>query len=370
MVLDEIQKQDSFAIYGAQVIAFGAYTAIKGLTGRKPDFFVVGSRDAKPQEGLNGNLEVIDGIEVCHIDACPKDMFILVAVTELVQKEVIPFLKDNGYTNFLALTQYEEHVLMSKYYESIGRFPTLEALRGLSPDCSDWTKARASARELDLRMYEVCNHRDSILSSKPSLKEYEYPIQAGAALSDKEITELKDNTGDNISLKNRQYCEMTASYWVWKNIKCGWKGIEHYRRHLLVRPELLRNDVDVVLPLPYICYPSELYQFGRFVREDVRKALFTALKHVHPEEYDDYLKVLNGPYQYTYNMVCARNDVFDEYCRWFFEITGYMETMQGDVPDIRDTRALSYVAEVLTNIYFMTNPAGLKIYHVQKEIYV
>jgi hypothetical protein len=44
--------------------------------------------------------------------------------------------------------------------------------------------------------------------------------------------------------------------------------------------------------------------------------------------------------------------------------------MQGDVPDIRDTRALSYVAEVLTNIYFMTNPAGLKIYHVQKEIYV
>ena len=77
-----------------------------------------------------------------------------------------------------------------------------------------------------------------------------------------------------------------------------------------------------------------------------------------------------GQYQYTYNMVCAKNDVFDEYCKWFFEITEYMESMGDRVTDIRDTRALSYVAEVLTNLYFMSNKPGLKIYHAEKEIYV
>ena len=40
------------------------------------------------------------------------------------------------------------------------------------------------------------------------------------------------------------------------------------------------------------------------------------------------------------------------------------------VPEIIETRALSYIAEVLTNIYFMSNPAGLRIYHVEKEIFV
>ena len=30
---------------------------------------------------------------------------------------------------------------------------------------------------------------------------------------------IGDDTGDNISDRNPQYCEMTAQYWAWKNIK-------------------------------------------------------------------------------------------------------------------------------------------------------
>ncbi|MBR6268426.1 MAG: DUF4422 domain-containing protein [Selenomonadaceae bacterium] len=61
-----------------------------------------------------------------------------------------------------------------------------------------------------------------------------------------------DNTGKNISARNKQYCEMTATYWVWKNTHHTWKGIEHYRRHLLVKPEMLAEDVDAILPLTYV----------------------------------------------------------------------------------------------------------------------
>lgn len=218
-------------------------------------------------------------------------------------------------------------------------------------------------------MYEVRNDRDKRLENKPELLPHEKSIQAGAALSNVRIAELADDTGSNISSKNRQYCEMTAVYWVWKNIKSDWIGIEHYRRHLLVEPQMLTDGADAIMPLPYICYPDTTAQFLRFTTEKVLKALLAALNYLHPKEYDAYCEILRGKYQYTYNLICARYEIFDSYCQWFFEITEYMEAMAKEVPEIKETRALSYVAEVLTNIFFMYHQKDFKIRHAEKAIY-
>ena len=221
----------------------------------------------------------------------------------------------------------------------------------------------------DFVLYEVRNDRDKPLSYHPELLSYEKSIQAGAALADRLIADVTDDTGVNISEKNRMYCEMTATYWVWKNTDHDWVGIEHYRRHLLVKPWMLTDDIDAIMPLPYICYPNEAAQFLRFTTKGVLDSLLKALKDIHPDEYDTYHEILYGKYQYTYDLVCARRDVFDDYCRWFFGITEYMETMSDKISEIRETRALSYVAEVLTNIYFMSHQDDLRIRHVEKEIY-
>ena len=221
----------------------------------------------------------------------------------------------------------------------------------------------------DFVLYEVRNDRDKPLDFHPELFPYEKPIQAGGAIADAVIADLRDDTGINISSRNRMYCEMTAVYWIWKNTDHDWIGIEHYRRHLLVKPEMLKDDVDVIMPLPYICYPHEMAQFLRFTTKDVLKVLLHALQELHPNEYEVYHDILYGRYQYTYNLVCARKYVFDNYCRWFFEITEYMESMADKVSEIKETRALSYVAEVLTNLYFMYHQKDLRIRHVEKAIY-
>lgn len=41
---------------------------------------------------------------------------------------------------------------------------------------------------------------------------------------------LRDNTGNNIAIKNENYCELTAQYWAAKNRNADVKGLVHYRR--------------------------------------------------------------------------------------------------------------------------------------------
>ena len=344
--LSSILLGTPFVIYGAQVIAYGAYCALYDLMGIQPVSFVVNSREDNPYS--------IEGIKVSLVEEISNDVLVFVCVTKLLHEEIGELLKRRGFNKVIFLDDELEFQLMSLYFKKNGLFPIAE---------------KCSSKKEDFVLYEVRNHRDKPLILKPDLKEYEVSIQAGAALTEKRIANICDNQGENISHKNKQYCEMTASYWVWKNVHQEWKGIEHYRRHMSVDPDMITKDVDVILPLPYVCFPNTLNQFRRFVSEDVLHCLLNTLRELHPDEYERYIAILQGQYQYTYNIVCAREKVFDDYCRWFFEITEFMENYSNDIPTIRDTRALSYVAEVLTNIYFMDHLHELNIRHVQKKIY-
>lgn len=95
----------------------------------------------------------------------------------------------------------------------------------------------------------VCCHQPTHVPDHPLL----VPIQVGAALADTHFSGfLHDDTGENISYKNRSYCELTAQYWAWKNVSADYYGFFHYRRYLYPdrkakRP--YRIECDPTLPM-------------------------------------------------------------------------------------------------------------------------
>lgn len=58
-------------------------------------------------------------------------------------------------------------------------------------------------------------------------------VRCGAVFDKENKSRLiGDDTGDNISNKKYQYCELTVQYWAWKNVKADYYGLCHYRRYL------------------------------------------------------------------------------------------------------------------------------------------
>ncbi len=79
-----------------------------------------------------------------------------------------------------------------------------------------------------------CYHKPCLTISSDIVQ----PIQVGAALAEERLDMLQDSEGDNISEKNPWFCELTATYWAWKNAKADIVGIFHYRRLLNLLNEM------------------------------------------------------------------------------------------------------------------------------------
>lgn len=177
------------------------------------------------------------------------------------------------------------------------------------------------------RIYVASSIYDKAIKGKGyNLMKDETVLQVGSALTDKRIYSgvMTDDTGENISEKNQQYCELTGLYWIWKNAKEDYVGLVQYRRHFLL-PEnwlerMMANDIDVILPVPLYVVPclSKNYRERHvasdwdFLMEYIQKNLST--------EYDMATEFFNGGLYSPCNMLIAKKRVLDELCSWLFPI--------------------------------------------------
>ncbi|OLL29335.1 hypothetical protein BTH42_22870 [Burkholderia sp. SRS-W-2-2016] len=213
-----------------------------------------------------------------------------------------------------------------------------------------------------------------------------WPIAVGPNKFDG--AKYRDDLGkDNIAHLNRFYCELTATYWVWKNINADFVGICHYRRYfnfvptthfasgwlelaydnniasILADPrqaesiERILQTYDIIVPRSDPCPLTlrESYLATQSAKEwdvFVDEVDFLYGRHNHP------LRVENR--NIYGNMLICRKDVFDHYCKQLFFVIDRVFQRVGEYDEVPGARYQpfrypGYLAERFTSAFIFAN---------------
>ncbi|MBT2756709.1 DUF4422 domain-containing protein [Mesobacillus foraminis] len=209
------------------------------------------------------------------------------------------------------------------------------------------------------------------------------PIHVGRE-GKKELGYLGDNTGDNISLKNENFCELTGLYWAWKNLECDYIGLCHYRRYFSIKNplkrvaekqnkfdlilnedeviQLLRNN-DVILPSKRNYYIETIWTHYKNAHhiKDLEETK-NIISELYPEYLDSFDLVMQGKTLNLYNMFIMKKKDFDNYCKWLFGILFELEK-RSDISeyDSYQKRIYGFISERLFNVWLRKHKELLSV---------
>lgn len=208
----------------------------------------------------------------------------------------------------------------------------------------------------------------------PKLKGYR-AIQVGSA-PDAFPGCLRDDTGDNIADKNANYCELTALYWIWKNVDDPCKGLAHYRRYFGKRAMSSRTgDIesydalvgmlegrDLLAARPAVYHVSAREQLlMECCTPETFDRLEAVVEALRPEYMEAFRRFFAGNRAAQYNMLFCRRGLFDDYCAWLFPVLFRLEDAV-DLSGANDyqKRLFGFVGERLMNVWIMHNRLSVK----------
>lgn len=197
------------------------------------------------------------------------------------------------------------------------------------------------------------------------------PVQVGAAGKDSIEGFLRDNTDENISEKNPNYCELTGLYWAWKNLDADYLGLAHYRRHFATRysgnkktrvasgEQLMKviSTTGIILPKPrhyYIETNYSQYVHAHHVGDLEITRDIIAIRE--PKMVWKYDEIMNRTYGHRFNMFVMRRDLANAWCEWLFDILFQLESRL-DISDYSpyDARVFGFVSERLLDYWVESN---------------
>ena len=195
------------------------------------------------------------------------------------------------------------------------------------------------------------------------------PLQVGAA-GRLPIGFLRDDTGENISARNANWCELTGLYWAWKNLDAKAIGLVHYRRLFKTTPQAIAVALethDVVLPQPrhYVIETnySQYVHAHHAVDLDLTRTIIG-------ERCADYLPAFDAVMRRTgghrFNMFVMRREVLDRYCTWLFDILFELERRL-DISSYspNDARVFGFVSERLLDVWIECNAVSFAEFPVR-----
>lgn len=197
------------------------------------------------------------------------------------------------------------------------------------------------------------------------------PIQVGKA-GKKSIGFQGDDTGDNISVKNPYYCELTGLYWLWKNMDSDYLGVVHYRRYLgkkgrgkdvfdniLTEQQILEymQEVDILLPQKRHYYIESIYQHYAHTHYAEHLDLTReVIRELYPEYLDAFDTVMKRKSAHMYNMFVMSRRKCDQYCCWLFDILEQLERrIDVSIYDEFQARVFGRISEMLLDVWLEKN---------------
>lgn len=191
------------------------------------------------------------------------------------------------------------------------------------------------------------------------------PLQVGAA-GKNSIGFERDDTGDNISVKNPYYCELTGLFWAWKNLDADYIGLVHYRRHFGHKKSdplsgvLTYKDLEPYLGSVKVFVPKKRRYFIETIYSHYEHTHFGSqldmmreiLEEKYPEYCGSYDRVVKYTYGYMFNMAVMKKAILDAYCTWLFDILFALES-RIDMPDLSafQKRFFGRISEIAFNVW-------------------
>lgn len=203
------------------------------------------------------------------------------------------------------------------------------------------------------------------------------PLAVGKALNNK-VNYNGDDTGDNISIKNKNYCELTGLYWIWKNDKdSDIIGISHYRRYFTKQKffrkergfidnntiEKILKTYDIILP-PREIYretATEQYCLNSGFKKDL-DLVREIIKNKYPDYLETYDRIFNQNLIHQFNMMVTNKKLYNDYCKWLFDILFELEKNIDLSKGYNDyqKRIYGFLSERLLNVWVYKNKLKIK----------
>lgn len=222
-------------------------------------------------------------------------------------------------------------------------------------------------------VYMACSHMDKV-GLHDTVPSWVMPIQVGAELTERKICDLRDNIGENISERNRNYSECTALFWMWKNApKTDYIGLCHYRRHFDLEEnaveQIAASGLDVLVTAPAFINETIGNFFATLTPKVDLSVMLKAIKKVQPEYTAKAEAFLASRFYPPCNLFIMKYKLFQEYAQFVFSITFEIENFYNGLGFYRKDRYMGYMIECLLGIFLMKNKARLKIGYTDMRFY-
>lgn len=241
----------------------------------------------------------------------------------------------------------------------------------------------------------VCCHKQCALPPNPD--GLFLPIQVGAAISDVDFGMQRDDMVngkpcDNISAKNKNYCELTAIYWAWKNLRkiypnVEYVGLNHYRRYFDFDKNIAfdyqncKKESDIkfykikfgklssilhnycgIISKPRLYPYSVEHDYGICHMSEDFRVLEKVVLELYPSFKKDFEMSLKCSRVLShFNMFILKIKDFENYCEWLFKI---LEECEKRIPyqvyNNVQGRIFGYMAERLLNVYIFHKKMDVK----------